>query len=242
MRLEGGQFKSGMCNFRTQALNPRIRHGIMQGKLNPGPLGMNRFAILMTGAILAAATGTAFAAAPVAPVSLAPVPARPEVKFTTTEGNFIVQLNPARAPLTVRNFLAYVRSGFYNGTIFHRVIPGFVIQGGGFTAKYKEKKTRKPIPNESGNGLLNVRGTIAMARKPAPNTATSQFYINLADNTQLDPGPGRWGYAVFGKVVSGMKVVDKIASMPTGPAGPFSQNAPQVPVIITKASIIRGQH
>lgn len=242
MRLEGGQFNSGTGNFRTQALNPRVRHGIMQGKLDSGPLRMNRFVTLMTGAILLGATGTAGAAAPVAPVSLAPIPTRPEVKFATTEGSFIVQLNPARAPLTVRNFLAYVRSGFYDGTIFHRVIPGFVIQGGGFTANYKEKKTRKPIPNESGNGLLNVRGTIAMARKPAPHTATSQFYINLADNTQLDPRPDRWGYAVFGKVVSGMKVVDKIASVPTGPAGPFSQDAPQMPVIITKASIIEGQH
>lgn len=214
----------------------------MHCKLYPGPLRMNRFVTLMTGAILLAATGTAFAAAPTAPVSLAPTPTHPEVKFVTTKGSFVVQLNLVRAPLTVRNFLAYVRSGFYNGTIFHRVIPGFVIQGGGYTAKYKRKKTRKPIPNESHNGLSNMRGTIAMARKAAPDTATSQFYINLGNNTSLDPHSDRSGYAVFGKVVSGMKVVDKIASVPTGPAGPFSQDAPQVPVVITKASIIEGQH
>lgn len=189
-------------------------------------------------ALLGAAT--AFAAAPPAPVSLAPAPGHPEVKFVTTEGDFVVRLDPRRAPLTVRNFLRYVRSGFYDGTIFHRVIPGFVIQGGGYTAKYKEKKTRKPIPNESGNGLSNVRGTIAMAREPAPHSATSQFYINLADNRQLDPRPDRWGYAVFGKVVSGMKVVDRIASVPTGPAGPFAQDAPQTPVIITRAILLKA--
>ncbi|MGH8127097.1 MAG: peptidylprolyl isomerase [Gammaproteobacteria bacterium] len=203
---------------------------------------MNRLLTLAAGTILLAATGTAFAAAPPAPVSLAPTPRQPEVKFVTTEGNFIVQLNVERAPLTVKNFLAYVRSGFYNGTIFHRVIPGFVIQGGGFTVKYQQKKTRKAIPNESGNGLSNARGTIAMARNNAPHSATSQFYINLADNSKLDPQPSRWGYTVFGKVVSGMKVVDKIASVPTGPAGPFRQNAPQIPIVITKASIIKGQH
>ncbi len=202
---------------------------------------MNRFVTLLSSAILLTVTGTAFAGAPPAPFSLVPAPVRPEVKFVTTEGNFIVQLNPERAPLTVRNFLTYVRSGFYNGTIFHRVIPGFVIQGGGFTVKYKEKKTRKPIPNESGNGLSNRRGTIAMARNTAPHTATAQFYINLTDNTKLDPRPDRWGYAVFGKVVSGMKVVDKIASVPTGPAGPFKQNAPQIQVVITKVILIKNR-
>jgi peptidyl-prolyl cis-trans isomerase A (cyclophilin A) len=202
---------------------------------------MNRFATLLAAALLLTTTGTAFAVAPPAPFSLAPAPIRPEVKFVTTEGDFIVQLNPERAPLTVRNFLTYVRSGFYNGTIFHRVIPGFVIQGGGFTVKYKEKKTRKPIPNESGNGLSNRRGTIAMARNTAPHTAAAQFYINLADNIKLDPRPDRWGYAVFGKVVSGMKVVDKIASVPTGPAGPFKQNTPQIQVVIMKAILIKDR-
>jgi len=202
---------------------------------------MKRFAGLLASAILLATAGTAFASAPPAPVSLAPAPGHPEVKFVTTEGSFVVRLDPERAPLTVRNFLAYVQSGFYDGTIFHRVIPGFVIQGGGFTVKYKEKKARKPIPNESGNGLSNLRGTIAMARETDPHTATSEFYINLADNTKLDPRPDRWGYAVFGKVVSGMSVIDKIASVPTGPAGPFKHDAPQIPIVITQAALLKEQ-
>ncbi len=200
---------------------------------------MKRTALLALGISLAAFAAGAFAAAPPAPVSLNSPPVKPEVKFVTTEGNFVVQLDPRRAPLTVKNFLQYVRSGFYNGTIFHRVVPGFVIQGGGFTDTYKEKKTRKPIPNESGNGLSNVRGTIAMARETAPHSATSQFYINLADNTKLDPQPNRWGYAVFGKVISGMKTIDKIASVPTGPAGPFKHEAPQIPVVIQKAFLLK---
>ena len=202
---------------------------------------MKRSVRLALGVLLATSAACAFAGAPPAPVSLNPPPVKPEVKFVTTEGDFIVQLDPRRAPLTVKNFLEYVRSGFYNGTIFHRVVPGFVIQGGGFTDTYKEKKTRKPIPNESGNGLSNLRGTIAMARETAPHTATSQFYINLADNTKLDPQPNRWGYAVFGKVISGMKTIDNIASVPTGPAGPFKQDAPQIPVVIQKAVLLNNK-
>lgn len=173
--------------------------------------------------------------------SAAPPPrphAPPEVRIVTTEGSFLVRLDPTRAPLTVKNFLAYVRSGFYDGTLFHRIVPGFVIQGGGYTVNYKEKKTLPPIPNESGNGLSNLRGTIAMARGSASDSATSQFYINLADNTRLDPHPGHWGYAVFGRVVAGMNVVDKIAAVPTGPAGPFAKDAPQVPVVIEKIELI----
>lgn len=200
---------------------------------------MKRPARLVFAVSLAVSAACAFAGAPPAPVSLTPAPVKPEVKFVTTEGNFIVQLDPQRAPLTVKNFLQYVRSGFYNGTIFHRVVPGFVIQGGGFTDTYKEKKTRKPIPNESGNGLSNLRGTIAMARETAPHSATSQFYINLANNTKLDPQPNRWGYAVFGKVISGMKTIDRIASVPTGPAGPFKHEAPQIPVVIQKALLLK---
>lgn len=166
--------------------------------------------------------------------------AAPEVRFETTLGNFTVRLNPQRAPKTVANFLAYVRSGFYDGTIFHRVVPGFVIQGGGYTANYKQKQTRAPIPDEADNGLSNVRGTIAMARESQPNTATSQFYINLADNTALDyQGPGQPGYAVFGRVISGMATIDKIAKVPTGPVGPFMRNAPQAPVIINKAVVVK---
>lgn len=199
---------------------------------------MYKFPRLAAATLSACVSLSALAGAPPAPVSLSATPAMPEVKFVTTEGDFVVRLNTRRAPLTVKNFLQYVRSGFYNGTIFHRVIPGFVVQGGGYTVHYKEKKTRKPIPNESGNGLSNVRGTIAMARETAPHSATSQFYINLADNNSLDPQPNRWGYAVFGKVVKGMKTIDRIASVPTGPAGPFKQNAPQTPVIVKKAFLL----
>jgi len=188
----------------------------------------------VAGAAALLSVSTAVAAPPPRPSS------PPEVRIVTTEGSFLVKLNRERAPLTVKNFLKYVRSGFYKGTIFHRVVPGFVVQGGGFTASYKEKKTRAPIPNESGNGLTNKRGTIAMAREHNPHSATSQFYINLADNNDLDPGPGHWGYAVFGHVVQGMKVVDEIAKVPTGPAGPFKKDAPQVPVVIKKVEIVGG--
>lgn len=186
--------------------------------------------------LLAVAAAPAFAAVPVG----APAPkSAPRVEIDTSLGNFVVQLDPHRAPVTVKNFLAYVRAGFYDGTIFHRIIPGFVIQGGGYTADYKKKPTNPPIKNEADNGLSNVRGTIAMAREAAPDTATSQFYINLADNSNLDyGGPGQPGYAVFGRVVSGMDVVDKIAAVATGPAGPFARDAPQTPVVIRKAFVL----
>lgn len=162
----------------------------------------------------------------------------PDVAMETTLGTFVVQLDRKRAPLTVENFLHYVNMGFYNGTLFHRVVPGFVIQGGGYTTAYVPKKTLAPIPNESGNGLENLRGTIAMARDAAPHSADTQFYINLVDNRKLDPRPDRWGYAVFGKVVQGMDVVDRIATVPTGKLGPFDQDAPLTPVVIRKAWVL----
>lgn len=163
----------------------------------------------------------------------------PEVAFETSLGTFMVQLDSERAPLTVSNFLHYVNTGFYNGTIFQRVVPGFVIQGGGFTTAYVEKKTAAPIPNESGNGLSNLRGTIAMAREDAPHSATAQFYINLVDNRKLDPRPDRWGYAVFGRVIQGMDVVDSIAATATGKAGPFDKEAPLAPVVILKVLVLK---
>ncbi|HVC37956.1 MAG TPA: peptidylprolyl isomerase [Gammaproteobacteria bacterium] len=163
----------------------------------------------------------------------------PEVAFETSLGTFVVQLDRQRAPLTVSNFLHYVTTGFYNGTVFHRVIPGFVIQGGGFTTAYVEKKTAGPIPNESGNGLSNLRATIAMAREDAPHSATAQFYINLVDNRKLDPRPDRWGYAVFGQVIQGMDVVDKVAATPTGKVGPFDTDAPLTPVVILKVLVLK---
>ncbi|MGC9163003.1 MAG: peptidylprolyl isomerase [Thiomonas sp.] len=163
---------------------------------------------------------------------------QPRVEFTTTLGKFVVQLDPARAPKTVANFLDYVKSGFYKGTIFHRVIPGFMVQGGGFTPDMKQKPTRAPIPLESRNGLHNLRGTIAMARTADPNSATSQFFINVVDNPSLDyPRPDGYGYAVFGKVISGMDVIDKIVAVPTKDEGPF-QNVPVKPVLIEDAKLL----
>jgi len=159
------------------------------------------------------------------------------VEIQTNLGKFVVELYPEKAPITVKNFLRYVDEGFYNGTIFHRVIPGFVIQGGGFTTDLTPKPTHPPIQNEAGNGLKNERGTIAMARTSEIHSATSQFYINLKDNPFLDytsPTPEGYGYAVFGRVISGMEVVDKIATIPTGTQKGMA-NVPLQPVIILKA-------
>jgi len=163
------------------------------------------------------------------------VPAHPYVKFETTEGVIVVELDGRRAPFTVRNFLSLVDSGYFDGTIFHRVIPGFMIQAGGYTPDLKDKEPDGGIPNESGNGLLNRRGTIAMARTEEPHSAVAQFYINVADNASLDPQQSRWGYAVFGEVIEGMDIVDRIVASPTGPAGRFKKDVPVVPIVIKKA-------
>ena len=168
----------------------------------------------------------------------APPDPYPDVAMETNLGTFVVQLDRKRAPLTVENFLDYVDTGFYNGTLFHRVLPGFVIQGGGYTTAYVQKKTPALILNESGNGLFNLRGTIGMARDDAPHTATAAFYINLVDNKKLDPRPDRWGYAVFGRVIQGMDVVDTIAAVPTGKVGPFDKDAPLTPVVILKVWVL----
>jgi peptidyl-prolyl cis-trans isomerase A (cyclophilin A) len=161
-----------------------------------------------------------------------------KVRMDTSLGEFVVELDAAKAPKTAANFVEYVRSGHYDGTVFHRVIPGFMIQGGGMSAEMQEKPTRAPIPLESKNGLVNARGSLAMARTSNPNSATAQFFINLKDNAFLDAAnsPDGNGYAVFGKVVSGMDVVDKIAAVPTGNKG-MHQNVPATPVIIRKASL-----
>lgn len=167
------------------------------------------------------------------------------VAFNTSDGRFVVQLYPAKAPKTVANFLRYVREGFYSGTIFHRVVRGFVIQGGGYTVNYRHKPTHPPIPDEAGNGLKNLRGTIAMARTSDPDSATSQFYINLSDNLFLDhrsDTPSGAGYAVFGRVVSGMKTVERIAATPTGPGGPFAADVPVHAVVIRSVSIVSAPH
>ena len=162
----------------------------------------------------------------------------PRVLIETTAGSITVELNPTRAPLSVKNFLEYVDSGFYEGTIFHRVVAGFVIQGGGYTTDLKLKPTRPNISNESGNGLSNLRGTVAMARTGEPHSADSQFFVNLVNNDRLDPMPTRWGYAVFGEIVEGMDVVDDIGYRATGPAGPFAKDVPAAPIIIEKVSLL----
>lgn len=166
--------------------------------------------------------------------------AAPRVKLATSAGDIVLELQPARAPKTVENFLAYVRKGHYNGTIFHRVIPGFMIQGGGFDKAMTQKPTEKPIENEATNGLKNDRYTVAMARTPHPHSASAQFFINVNDNTFLNhsaPTQQGWGYAVFGRVVEGQDVVDKITAVPTGTQG-MHQNVPLTPVIINAATVL----
>jgi peptidyl-prolyl cis-trans isomerase A (cyclophilin A) len=163
----------------------------------------------------------------------------PKVKFQTTQGEFVVEVYPDKAPVTVENFLQYVKDKHYDGTIFHRVMDGFMIQGGGFTATMAEKPTRAPITLESRNGLKNDRGTIAMARTSAPHSATAQFFVNVVDNNNLNaPQPDGNGYAVFGKVVQGMDTVDKIRSAPTTNKGPF-QNVPASPIVINSATLVK---
>lgn len=171
-------------------------------------------------------------AASAAPASKA-APAT-QVQVVTSMGSFTIELNAERAPLTVAQFLKFVDQGYYSGTIFHRAIPNFVIQGGGYDVDYKLKGNPPKVVNESGNGLTNARGTVGLARPPEPHAGDVQFYVNLADNAALDPSATRWGYAVFGKVVQGMDVVDEIATVPTGAKGPFKENAPLKPVLILK--------
>jgi peptidyl-prolyl cis-trans isomerase B (cyclophilin B) len=157
------------------------------------------------------------------------------VQMQTNYGNVTLELYPDKAPQTVANFLRYVDSGFYEKTIFHRVIPGFMIQGGGFGLDYQQKPTQSPVQNEANNGLKNARGTVAMARTSDPHSATAQFFINVVDNDFLNyssPDPQGWGYCVFGKVVAGMKVVDEIAKVQTGAGGPFPTDVPQKPIVI----------
>jgi len=168
------------------------------------------------------------------------VPAHPYVEIVTTEGTIIVELDGRQAPLTVGHFLKLVDAKFYDGLIFHRVIPGFMVQGGGYTPGLKLKEDDRTIPNESGNGMSNARGTIAMARTGDPHSANSQFFINVADNSRLDPrksmANGSWGYTVFGFVIQGMEIVDMIVSMQTGPQGNLKSDVPLVPIVIKKMS------
>jgi cyclophilin family peptidyl-prolyl cis-trans isomerase len=172
------------------------------------------------------------------------IAANPLVEIKTNLGSITVELYTDRAPQTVKNFLEYVQSDYYKGTIFHRVIPGFMIQGGGYTQDFSQKPTREPVQNEAANGLKNETGTIAMARTPNPHSATAQFFINVADNVFLNhtaPTARGFGYTVFGKVVKGMDVVNKIAQLATGTGGPFPQDVPQQEVVIQGARLVEAK-
>jgi peptidyl-prolyl cis-trans isomerase A (cyclophilin A) len=162
---------------------------------------------------------------------------KPHVRVQTNMGVMVFELDASRAPITVAGILAYVKQGHYDGTIFHRVVPGFVIQGGGYDVKNTEKPTLPPLNNESGNGLSNRRGTLGLARTGDPHSGSAQFYINIADNLALDPQPGRWGYAVFGQIIEGMDVAQKISETPTGVSGPF-EDAPMKQVVIEKMEVV----
>lgn len=167
--------------------------------------------------------------------------AAPKVRLDTSMGAIVLELNREKAPASVDNFLSYVKDGHYDGTIFHRVIGNFMIQGGGFTQDYRQKATKAPIKNEADNGLKNERGTVAMARTSDPHSATAQFFINVVDNDFLNftaANSRGWGYAVFGKVVEGMDVVDKIRNTPTGSGGPFPTDVPREMVVIQKATVV----
>jgi cyclophilin family peptidyl-prolyl cis-trans isomerase len=161
-----------------------------------------------------------------------------KVRVVTNLGSFVIELDASRAPLTAANFLNYVREGHYDGTIFHRVVQGFVAQAGGYKANMEAVPAPNTVPNESGNGLSNLRGTVGIARTNDPHSANAQFYINLADNVDLDPRPTRWGYAVFGRVTDGMDVVDEIGHRPTGAGGPFPRDVPVEPIVIEHIEIL----
>ncbi len=163
----------------------------------------------------------------------------PQVRVTTNMGDFVIEIRQDRAPLTSANFLRYVREGFYSNTLIHRVVANFVIQGGGHDAAGMAlKPAHEGVFNESGSGLQNKRGTVGMARGESPHSSNCQFYVNLVDNPDLDPVPTRWGYAVFGRIVQGMEVIDRIGEVPTGSMGPFKSDAPMKPIVIEKIELI----
>lgn len=207
------------------------------------PLHLLRLAACSVALAIVPAAASAQPATPSTPSSnegTKPMSTSPRVKLQTNQGDIVITLDAEKAPKTVENFLSYVKSGFYNGTIFHRVIDGFMVQGGGFEAGLKQKPTQAPIENEADNGLKNDKYTLAMARTSDPHSATAQFFINVANNDFLNftaPTPNGWGYAVFGKVTEGTEIVDKIKGVKTGNSG-FHQNVPTEDVVIEKAEVL----
>jgi cyclophilin family peptidyl-prolyl cis-trans isomerase len=196
-------------------------------------------ALLLTGLLAYPLSYAADAPPAPTPPTTGPASAPPRVRVTTNMGDFVIELYPERAPITVANYLRYVKEGYYSGTIFHRVIANFVIQGGGHQLGDKELKgVHEPIVNESGNGLQNKRGTVGLARGEPAHSGNAQFYVNLVDNPDLDPLATRWGYAVFGHIVEGMEIVDRIGVTPTGAVPPFKSDAPLKPVIIEKVVLV----
>jgi cyclophilin family peptidyl-prolyl cis-trans isomerase len=191
--------------------------------------------LLMLGLLVTASQGPALAAtAPDSKTPAKPSVVSPQVQVVTSLGNFTIELNAERAPLTVANFLAYVDKGQYTNTLIHRAVANFVIQGGGFNTDYTAKPAPVTVVNESGNGLSNVRGSVGLARSQEPHGGNAQFYVNLNDNPALDPQQTRWGYAVFGRVTSGMDVVDRIGNVATGAHGAIKEETPLKPVIIQR--------
>ena len=190
----------------------------------------------------AAQTATAQADPAAAPAAAAAPAPSPKVLMKTSMGDITIELYPDKAPKSVENFLQYAKDKYYDGTVFHRVIDGFMVQGGGFTADLRQKPTRAPIANEANNGLSNLRGTLAMARTNDPNSATAQFFINVVDNQRLDfvspENAYTWGYAVFGKVIAGMDVVDKIRVVETAPQGPLPKDVPKTPIVIQSVEVL----
>jgi cyclophilin family peptidyl-prolyl cis-trans isomerase len=204
------------------------------------PFGLFTHALLVATASILLAQPGARAAEPAAPATPAPAAQQSQlVRVSTSMGDFVIELLPDRAPLTCANFLRYVKEGFYTNTLIHRVVANFVIQGGGHDATtYQLKTPHEPIFNESGNGLQNKRTMVGLARGENPHSGNAQFYVNLVDNPDLDPIPTRWGYAVFGRVVQGMDVVERIGVTATGSFGPFKSDSPLKPVVINKVEVI----
>jgi cyclophilin family peptidyl-prolyl cis-trans isomerase len=197
--------------------------------------------LLMLGLLVTASQGPALAAtSPDAKTPPKPSVVSPQVQVVTSLGNFTIELNAERAPLTVANFLAYVDKGQYTNTLIHRAVANFVIQGGGFNADYTPKPAPVTVVNESGNGLSNIRGSVGLARTQEPHGGNAQFYVNLNDNPALDPQQTRWGYAVFGRVTSGMDVVDRIGNVATGAHGNIKEETPLKPVIIQRIERVPG--